>query len=277
MCEFCTSHGEGKKWYLNVKNYSTELLNDPHRKSMIRSFYREMIEKGNKNISRLEHISRRDSKILERIRSAYVAEMKSVHFGQVLPLEEVEKILLISNTAVRLPCGCRWAFSKKETRVCFGISFGTPEWFNEVDMEYFGAPDVSHFDHLSKKQVFDQIRELDGQGLVHSVWTFQTPFIGGLCNCELKSCLAMRSTVGLQMPVMFRSEMLAEIDETKCSGCRECAHVCQFAAIEYIEAENKSQINWKRCFGCGVCRTFCPEKAITLVDRKTHPLASSLW
>jgi len=27
MCEFCTKHGEGKKWYLQMKNYSLELVN----------------------------------------------------------------------------------------------------------------------------------------------------------------------------------------------------------------------------------------------------------
>ena len=26
MCQFCTKHGEGKKWYLQMKNYSDELL-----------------------------------------------------------------------------------------------------------------------------------------------------------------------------------------------------------------------------------------------------------
>ena len=29
MCEFCTKHGEGKKWYEIMENYSRELLNDP--------------------------------------------------------------------------------------------------------------------------------------------------------------------------------------------------------------------------------------------------------
>ncbi|MFI5294273.1 MAG: 4Fe-4S dicluster domain-containing protein [Thermodesulfovibrionales bacterium] len=277
MCEFCTSHGEGKEWYLNVRNYSAELLNDPHRKSMIRNFYKEMVEQGNNKITRMEQMFQHNPKLLERIRSAYVKEMKSTHFGQVLPLEDVGKILTTCNTAVRLPCGCRWAFSKQETRVCFGISFGAPEWFNDLDTDYFGSPDVSKFDHLHKEQVLDQIRQLDGRGLVHSVWTFQTPFIGAICNCELKSCLAMRSTIGLQMPLMFRSEKLAEVDAAKCRGCRECGHLCQFGAVEYSEADNRSHINWRRCFGCGVCRAACSEDAITLVDRKTHPFASSLW
>ncbi|MEW6531206.1 MAG: hypothetical protein AB1473_10240 [Thermodesulfobacteriota bacterium] len=26
MCEFCHEHGEGKKWYLEMKNYSRELV-----------------------------------------------------------------------------------------------------------------------------------------------------------------------------------------------------------------------------------------------------------
>jgi hypothetical protein len=28
MCEFCTKHGEGQKWYLLMKNYSDELLHE---------------------------------------------------------------------------------------------------------------------------------------------------------------------------------------------------------------------------------------------------------
>jgi len=26
MCQFCTEHGEGKTWYLQMKNYSEDLL-----------------------------------------------------------------------------------------------------------------------------------------------------------------------------------------------------------------------------------------------------------
>jgi len=26
MCEFCTQHGEGQKWYLVMRNYARELL-----------------------------------------------------------------------------------------------------------------------------------------------------------------------------------------------------------------------------------------------------------
>ena len=39
MCEFCTKHGEGKKWYLNAKNYSNDLLSDIRRREYVKDFF----------------------------------------------------------------------------------------------------------------------------------------------------------------------------------------------------------------------------------------------
>lgn len=282
MCEFCTQHGEGKEWYLNVRNYSQELLHDPGRIAMIKNFYREAVDKGNTTLTRMEKISRRNPRMLDKIRDAYTAEMKSVHFGQVLPWEDVRKVLSLCNTAVRLPCGCRWASGREEKRVCFGISFGTTGWFEDLDRDYFGSPDVARFDYLEREQAADIIRDLGRQGMVHSIWTFQTPFIGAICNCDLKSCLAMRSTVGLGMPTMFRAEKIASIEREKCVGCRECLARCQFNAIGFSGPENgagiiPSAVIPGNCFGCGACRSACPEDAIHLEDRTAHPSASTIW
>ncbi|MDA8082590.1 MAG: 4Fe-4S binding protein [Nitrospiraceae bacterium] len=277
MCEFCTRHGEGKEWYLNVRNYSEELLHDPERIRMIRNFYREMIGHGQDSVSRMEKMHQRNPRLLDRIRNAYTAEMKSVHFGQVLPVEEVRRVLTFCNTVVRLPCGCRWAAGREEKRACFGISYGSGGWFEELDMDYFGAPDVARFDYLDREQAIEAISDLGGQGLVHSVWTFQTPFIGAICNCDLKSCLAMRSTVGLGMPLMFRAEKIAVLAEDACIGCRECMGRCQFDAIRFDDASGRAEIVSRNCFGCGACRSACPSDAIRLADRSADPVASSLW
>jgi hypothetical protein len=32
MCEFCHTHGESKKWYLQAKNYCDDLLSDALRR-----------------------------------------------------------------------------------------------------------------------------------------------------------------------------------------------------------------------------------------------------
>lgn len=38
MCEFCHKHGEGKKWYLQAKNYSEDLLSDLKRREFLSGF-----------------------------------------------------------------------------------------------------------------------------------------------------------------------------------------------------------------------------------------------
>ena len=39
MCEFCHKHGEGKKWYMQVSNYSEDLLSDLRRRKFIQEFF----------------------------------------------------------------------------------------------------------------------------------------------------------------------------------------------------------------------------------------------
>jgi len=277
MCEFCTQHGEGKKWYFNTKNYATELLNDLERKNLIKHFYRSMVKEGNKNVTRLENILKKNRRIPGVIKRIYTKQLKSAHFGQVLPIEDIFEIFSFSNSIVRLACGCRWEVKKKEKRYCFGISCGPPDWYQDIDMDYFGSPNVAKLESLKKEEAMQCIKELDKKGMVHSVWTFQTPFIGAVCNCERTSCLAMRATIGLEMPGMFRGESVAAIDTEKCSGCQACSKICPFEAIEYSGENKKCFMDIKKCFGCGVCRSICQEKAISLIDRNTNPIASSIW
>ena len=39
MCEFCTKHGEGKKWYLVMRDYSRELRNEKRRDKFINYYW----------------------------------------------------------------------------------------------------------------------------------------------------------------------------------------------------------------------------------------------
>ncbi len=267
MCEFCTKHGEGKTWYLNVKNYSLDLLSDLRRRKFIREFMTSTIADGEKQISRLEAPLARGKKLSRLIKRFLVWRMKPVHYGQVIPLEDVEQVFQMTNTIARVACGCRWEAKRKEGRYCFPVSIGPPHWFEEMNMDPFGSPDVSRFEKLSFDEAMEQVCAFDRKGLVHSVWTFRTPFIGAVCNCDRAECLAMRSTVGLGMPAMFQGEYLAEIDPERCVGCRECVRLCQFGAIGFSLLDGKCFIDPAKCFGCGVCRRVCEQDAVRLVPR----------
>ena len=51
-----------------------------------------------------------------------MVKVKSGIYGQILPMEEIEKIFEFINSVVRLPCICRKATMGSEQRYCYGLS-----------------------------------------------------------------------------------------------------------------------------------------------------------
>ena len=49
-----------------------------------------------------------------------IDRQKKVHFGQVLPIEDVEKIFGFVRSVVRLACFCRHLSLGTEQRFCYG-------------------------------------------------------------------------------------------------------------------------------------------------------------
>lgn len=57
--------------------------------------------------------------------------------------------------------------------------------------------------------------------------------------------------------------IVAQIDETRCSGCRLCNNLCPYNAIEYDEEKGVSYVVSAMCKGCGTCVAACPANAIS--------------
>jgi len=281
MCEFCLKHGEGKKWYLRASNYSDDLLCDIRRRKFIETFFTdtESLAQGIQRVEQLEKAPRFVSGIIRRI---ITARMKKVHYGQVVPIEDVERIFGFVNSVVRVACICRHVNLGREERYCYGVSL-SPDGgkFGEIvrglDKSYLNGPDVVGMEKLSKDEAIAALRSHEQEGLCHSVWTFHAPFIGGICNCDRADCMAMRCTVTHRTPIMFRAEYVAGVDPDLCSGCRQCMRVCQFGAISYSVSNKKTVIDQRACYGCGVCRSVCRKDAIALVERSKAPAAANLW
>jgi Pyruvate/2-oxoacid:ferredoxin oxidoreductase delta subunit len=282
MCEFCLKHGEGKKWYLETKNYSEDLLNDMSRRKMLKEFYNGL-ETAEEDIKkRLEALDKAPAVVKRILRWKTVRKMKKFHYGQIVPLEDVERIFGFVNSIIRVACICRYVTLKEEKRYCYGISMGPgggklAEIFAGLDTSFLGGPDSKGREVLSKEEAMANFREHEKAGLCHSVWTFQTPFIGGICNCDRPDCLAMQMSLTHGFPMIFRGEYVAESHPEKCTGCRQCMRVCQFGAIGYSAARNKAFVDPRRCFGCGICRAVCKTNAVELRDRAQVPVAAQLW
>lgn len=268
MCEFCTQHGEGKKWYLAMENYSLELLDQQDRRRYAANFLNDFHTRVPRSMEQLDSI--RKTPLMRLMKPILTQTQKADHYGQVVPMEDVEKIFELVKGAVRLPCVCRRVTTgNMNARYCYGLT---------MDKQLMEALDDSFsLELLTKEEALDALRKLDKEGLVHSVWTFKTPFIGGLCNCD-QDCMAYRIThARADYPVMFRAEWVAEVSADQCNGCRQCMRRCQYGAIRYSSNNKKVVIDPTVCYGCGVCRPICQLKAISLLSRASVAEAAEIW
>ncbi len=290
MCQFCAEHGEGKKWYLEMSNYSDELLH-----AELSAKEKEATRAGTRSewVGRFLEFFEMPAvtgvpKTLMELGMAVAAtaelrgpaaseeevleQRKITHFGQVLPIEDVEKVIDQADSITRIPCGCRFqSTGKANARYCFGL--GMTKWG-----ALKGLPDASSsLEVLDKEEAKRIIREYDQEGLIHSIWTGVTPYVIGLCNCD-RDCMAYKGYIEMRgVPTFFRAEYICRVDTDLCSGCKDCIKQCQFGAQFYSSLLGKVYIDPSRCFGCGVCRAPCPTDAIQLLPREQDPRSAGVW
>jgi ferredoxin len=285
MCEFCTQHGEGQKWYLQMKNYSAELLHTPLSDNQQRlagartrlewnqNFWQSFVLPAWKGV----HLPLNEDQPAagdspSPSAEEELVEAQTVHFGQVIPIEDVAQVIGRVDSITRIPCGCRFLTTgKTDQRYCFGLGvdpFGILGRFPEAS---------ACMEVLEKDEAMRMIRRYDQDGLIHSIWTGMTPYVIGICNCD-HDCGAYRWTIEQRRtPDFFRAEYVCQTDWERCTGCKLCMSQCQFGAQFYSHAQEKVYIDPGRCYGCGVCRAACPNDAIQLLPRQAVPAAANRW
>lgn len=289
MCEFCTKHGEGKKWYLEVKNYTDEMLfeelsssekeivNVNTRAEWLNNLFESYIMPAISSVSIAGEGAQAVRETTETDEDssreeASLAKGQVEHFGQVLPIEDVEEVIDIASSITRMACGCRFVNAgKKDERYHFGLMVdrrGTFEKFPDA---------ASSLEVLDKEETKNLFRKYDEDGLIHTIWTAVTPYIMCLCNCD-RDCGNYKSYIEKRgEPRFFRAEYISQVDWDLCNGCRECLNRCQFGAQFYSFSLSKVYIDPTRCFGCGVCRAACSNNAIIQIPRQESVEAADIW
>ncbi|MHB9002838.1 MAG: 4Fe-4S binding protein [Coriobacteriia bacterium] len=280
MCEFCVQHGDGKKWYLRAENYINELENDLVRREYLIDFvqgFPAMRANALRGVAVLEHLPKPISSAVKR---KVFARQKENHFGQPVPIEECREIFEHATSIVQLPCVCREAVGGAQEGYCIAVTTGPVDGaLAEAFNGYESGPDTAGLERMTAEQATELLRKCEREGLMHSVWTFKSPLIGAICNCDLASgCMAMNMTVGHNVKVMWRGENIAVLDASACTGCGACTPRCPFEAIDRPSAKGlPARLRQEACYGCGVCRSACRADALMLVPRAHVPAFAGLW
>jgi ferredoxin len=275
MCKWCILHGDGKVWYKNAKNYARKLYKLRKEKER---------EKEGRIVNPQEEVERLiqevadafsfDREKYEKLKPKVERILHSVHFGQVVPLQDMLDVLDICHPIARMTCACRRrirGLSEEENWYCMGVGVGMYKWERWPESYKGGV------EWLAPKEAKEWITELNRKGVVHTLWTFGTPYIGGICNCEYPSCLGIRNRLDYDLRILIKGEWVAKIDYKRCKGCGNCAKRCQFGAIKMEVSMQRANIDQFKCFGCGLCETGCERNAISLVPRNSLPLLKNVW
>jgi len=132
-----------------------------------------------------------------------------------------------------------------------------------------GARELSTLLDLSCDQ-FGFFRELHGR-LDAAQSTMKGVYLAGSCQEPMEIQRAILSSMagvghalaGLQPGRMIEIEpCVAEVDETRCSGCRLCVSVCPYHAVSFNQEHSAAVVNALLCRGCGTCVAACPAGAI---------------
>jgi len=268
VCEFCAQHGDGKKWYLQADNYAADLSRDLERREYVVDFVTNFDRNVQRGLPALEKLRLAPRPVREAIDRIARPRQMANHWGQPVPIEECERIFDIATSIVQLPCVCRHFAGTPERGYCLGVTVRPQDdLFAEAFRDYSAGPDTSAFQRLTRNEALAVLRRAESEGMMHSVWTFKSPFIAGMCNCNLASgCMAMRTTLEFGHKTMWKGEYRARVDEAECVGCGACVERCPFSALS-LDERRIAIVDPEACFGCGICRSACSMDAIALEDR----------
>ena len=262
-------------WHLNPKNYARRMYRDLRKK-----------EEGPKGpppemaalqLETQAFMARNDEpEKFPEIRKKVVELISKTHGGQVITIQEAKQMLDIASPIALIGCACRrmvrGKVEEKEEFTCMGLGVGMLKWDRWPERYKAGV------EFVTPEEAKEWLEKWNKAGYVHTLMTFGLPYIGGICNCDYATCLAIRHRLDYGFDTMcLKGHYVAQVDPDICNGCGLCFDRCQFGALTKEVFQNKANIDMMKCFGCGLCEQACARRAISLVERKTLPALADVW
>jgi len=91
---------------------------------------------------------------------------------------------------------------------------------------------------------------------------------------QAKGAAARAATV-ISKPIMDRSGIVSEVQQTECAGCLTCVRTCPYD-VPIINEDGVAYIEPASCQSCGVCASVCPRKAIATRHYKDDQITTKV-
>lgn len=286
MCQWCTEHGKGKKWYTAVENYVKSFDDMEEWLKVWNANYRTaQAHLWGPLSAELDVLKYRLSPRLEKLADQdWEVGFSQYHSGQTVTLEEAKEMVDAAgeNTDgfVKLACTCRkykrgGKYISPDNTLCLGISAYTNMYHEHPERIWH----EHKIETVSAEEAKEHLEKCSEEGLCHNASYMGSPaYMSKLCNCEYPVCVWMQWRLDWGIDgILKKGHHYASLDLEKCTGCGQCVDRCHFHAITYSPTYEKVILKEDHCFGCGQCELICPENAIKMLERDKNQVLKEEW
>lgn len=114
-----------------------------------------------------------------------------------------------------------------------GCTDDVDDWCIQVgDMaDYTVETGRAHY--ITKERALEILELAEKNGYVHQVTNIDgTDKIFDICNCNVKICNALRTSLLFNTPNLSRSAYTAKVEKDKCVACGKCVEICPAGAVK---------------------------------------------
>ena len=87
--------------------------------------------------------------------------------------------------------------------------------------------------YITKEQALEILKRAEENGYVHQITNIDgEDHIFDICNCNVKICNALRTSLLYNTPNMSKSAYTAKVDKEKCVACGRCVEFCPAGALK---------------------------------------------
>lgn len=114
-----------------------------------------------------------------------------------------------------------------------GCTDDSEDWCVQLgDMADY-AVETGRAHYITKERALEIFREAEKHGYVHQITNIDgSEKIFDICNCNVKICNALRTSMLFNTPYLSRSAYTANVEKDKCVACGKCVEICPAGAVK---------------------------------------------